>query len=1167
MNKEFKAVLSDVRQCFTTISERRHLHGRRPKFALNISVAATLLAFSCVDEGVGFAAYVEVGSVGDKTSWETSEYQRDWGLTAMNTSTAYSLGFMGQNVTVAVMDSGALLSHPELSTDRIKANHVTGHYSTSGYRVPQFLSDDYDGLPFVAGEKFDVTGNWMPGINDGHGTHVTGTIGANRDGSEFHGVAFDVDIIIGNTGGTDDLNCGPFQDYQYFYIGWKALADDLIKANGKLRGGVINNSWGSESPAYELGEWKGDYWVHKEFIKAGELEEALKKVEESGGILEISGESYINNTDSQSEYEYFYHNKISEQKGTKSYIDAAWDAVKGTNVIQVFPTGNKDSGNPIYSSLYPYFHPEAESNWIAVAGLAPTAFQPVLDANGRPVIIYPFGPDYPIEQEQAVTGSYKVFTELCEAGLAKWWTVTAPAESIYSIWTFSDGSTNLIELSGTSMAAPHVTGAMAVLMSRYASMTAPQVREVMFTTASHRNADGSIMEGWENVELDENGKILKTWTVPEGEVSNRMGWGVPDLDKGMYGPGQLLGKFDYNLSLTPLDVWTNDISEVALKQREREDRSWMEATQNGTDLSAEYNLGENFIPLDGTDSDTDHVVSREDAQKWRAAYYERRAKAIQYKIDNGLYNGSLVKRGAGTLVMTGNNSYTGGTTVQEGSLFGFTESFGSGFVNVNGGTFGVLASYNDTFTQKGVLNSLMGTARAEVQKANIIVNDGGTYAVIADQNVQVGTLKFNEGSQIGVTSLTQDAFEQAYNGNAQTGTVTADSIEGFDNAVVTPDYALVNHTVTLDGNTITGVLEKGNKTLADYAVNGNGVSVANALNADETLLAGLTSATKEEARQTIASLANDIHVTANAMSIANGQALIRAVKDQAIGIDGAARVADVDEGRARLWMSAVGNWSKMDRAGSSKLKSDFYTGLVGLEADINVDNKVGIFFGAGKTKFKAGSDGKIDSDDLHFGIYGQSKFEPVRVNYGFAYTHQDRDSGRALIYKDQLFGSSVNYSAKVAQIFGEVAYTGLNFGNVNVEPYVGLAWMHLSADGFSENYAGGNVKTNFESQNLAVSNLGARVKVPFEVGTAKVKAVADVNWTQFMGDTRGKSTLTLGNGAKAKIQSEKLSAVAAVGLGLEAQLGKRASLGVSYYGAYGSKIKSNGVGARFKLAF
>ena len=57
--------------------------------------------------------------------------------------------------------------------------------------------------------------------------------------------------------------------------------------------------------------------------------------------------------------------------------------------------------------------------------------------------------------------------------------------------------------------------------------------------------------------------------------------------------------------------------------------------------------------------------------------------------------------------------------------------------------------------------------------------------------------------------------------------ITADKIEGFnENAVVTPDFALVDHTVTLDGNTLTGVLTKNDKTLADYAANSNGVAVA-----------------------------------------------------------------------------------------------------------------------------------------------------------------------------------------------------------------------------------------------------------------------------------------------------------------------------------------------------
>lgn len=74
--------------------------------------------------------------------------------------------------------------------------------------------------------------------------------------------------------------------------------------------------------------------------------------------------------------------------------------------------------------------------------------------------------------------------------------------------------------SGTSMAAPHVTGAMGVLMSRYPSMNAIQVRDVMFTTANHRDPDGSLYE---------------SWTAAEGTPDVRYGWGTPDLDKGMYG--------------------------------------------------------------------------------------------------------------------------------------------------------------------------------------------------------------------------------------------------------------------------------------------------------------------------------------------------------------------------------------------------------------------------------------------------------------------------------------------------------------------------------------------------------------------------------------------------------------------------------------------------------
>ena len=1108
MNKAFKAIWSDARQSFVTTSEIQRSHGKRSKASVTLCLATAMFAAT---GGLAVAASNNIANTTAVTNsaaqvWETAEYNRDWGLRALNSSSAYELGYHGQNVKVGVMDSGAMLQlEPQLSGDRFHAIVQKGQYGYSGLKYPQHAASAGRG-EYTAGESYDLTGQFIPVVNNGHGTHVTGTVGANRDGQEFRGVAWGADIYVANTNATDDINYGPFQDYNYFYNGWKALVDTGAQ--------VINNSFGTNIRTVNR---------HSTGLDGNDTSTHLQA-----------------DTVQQSEYEYFYYNL--KYGGKPSFVDAAWDAVKGSTTVQVFTTGNRDMANPFYRPAYPYFNPEAESQWIAVAGI-----KRVGDDNGS------YG-----AYNDTLSAKYELSAHQDEAGIAKWWTVVAPSVNIQSIWAYDRLDENgnptyrYSQSSGTSMAAPHVTGAMAVILSRYPDMTGVQAREVMLTTAAHTNSDG---------------EIFKDWTAADGVPDVRYGWGVPNLQKGMYGPGQFLSKFDYNLSGT--DVWSNDITNVALNARKAEDQEWLNNYDKNLNAD-DFVLGDGFIVEDGDDDPTNHIISKEDAQKWRKAYFEKRKAAIEARManDGDGYKGALIKRGQGTLIMTGTNSYEGGTKVLEGNLFGFSESFGAAPVEVSGGTFGLLRSFNDTFTQLGELTSSVGMTRAAVQKANVVVNDGGTYAIVADQDVQVGNLTFNPGSKVTVTSLTDNAFEKAYDGIDQVGTVTADKIEGFnENAVVTPDLALVEHTVTLEGNTLTGILTKNDKTLADYAANSNGVAVANALMADDALLAGLTDATKDEARNTLNSLGNDIHVTANAMTIANGQSLVRAIKDQAIGIDGAAHVADVDGGRARLWLSAVGNWSKMDRAGASKLKADFYTGLVGLEADINANNKVGVFFGAGKTKFKGGHDGKIDSDDLHFGIYGQSKFEPVRLNYGFAYTHQDRDANSALFYKNQAFAASPSYNAKLAQIFGEVAYTGLNLGTVNVEPYVGLAWMHLSADDFSNDYVGGKVSTKFDSQNLAVSNLGARVKVPFEVGPAKFKAVADVNWTQYMGDTRGKSTLKFGNGASATIKSEKLSAVAAVGVGLEAQLGKRASLGVSYYGAYGSKVKSNGVGATFKLAF
>lgn len=81
----------------------------------NMKLQKTALALLVGWYAANATAYSEQGQAGNTKSWESAEYLKDWGLTSMNASTAYALGFNGSGVKIGVMDSGVLLNHPEIS--------------------------------------------------------------------------------------------------------------------------------------------------------------------------------------------------------------------------------------------------------------------------------------------------------------------------------------------------------------------------------------------------------------------------------------------------------------------------------------------------------------------------------------------------------------------------------------------------------------------------------------------------------------------------------------------------------------------------------------------------------------------------------------------------------------------------------------------------------------------------------------------------------------------------------------------------------------------------------------------------------------------------------------------------------------------------------------------
>lgn len=1141
MNRVFKTKWSVAHQEYVVTDEKHTTKTKSTKSAVALAVAAMMFA-----AGTASASFVDTSFVADnpfvfqqaKKSFETAEYQKNWGLSAMKASSAYALGYHGQGVKVGMMDSGFLTTHQELSGDRWHTVKAEGNYSQSGERYPQYAygSKPKDPVKYNKGDKFSVDGAYNPDFNDNHGTGCAGVYAGNRDGVGMHGVAWGSEFYSANTGGTDDTNYGPFPDYNFFKAGYDALVASGVK--------IINNSFGTN----------------------------LKQVDENGNILDYYHSGPELTTVNDIEYEYFlfkkqYNNNDAdpELKG-KSFVDAAWDAVKDKDVIQVFTNGNNDRANPYHRALYPYFNPEAEAQWIAIAGLRQ------MDKNTDP-------------------DNYKLEANFNEAGYAKYWTLSGPGQNGY---TANKAGNNVYgSYSGTSMAAPFISGAFGVLASRYQDMSAVQVREVLLTTANHKNADGSDMIGWANAD----GK-----TPAEGEVSDRMGWGVPDLEKGMYGLGQFLGHFDYKLQKDHLDVWSNNITQVALEQREREDIAWLKTalkdpTKVKTDGSlkfedltdSDFNISDKKEDYKLTNTSTgeanadgkehnydlagieDKEISLEDAKKWRLEYYKKRAEAIIKKINGGLYDGSLTKSGEGTLIMTGSNTYRGGTTVEGGKLLGYSNSFGvsgddgkaNGKVVVNGGTFGILETYNDQFTMKGEIERGEGT-----HSVDVVVNEGGTFQITAGQDVTMGKLEFKEGAGFTVGSEDVDVLKEAYAGKAQTGTVTTTGVTGADLAVANPDYAFFKTELKAEGNKLTGTLSRDEtKSFATYAQNANGQAIAGALEgaAGGALYDALIGASKGDVAKTYNSLGDDFILNTRNAGIVNGMTLSRAIKDQATGI-GEGRKVEMADGTARLWATGVGSWSALDY-GQSDMDSDFYAGLFGAEVDVCSATKFGLFFGAGSTDNKAG-DNKVESDDIHFGAYGVTNFsDVVNATYGFVYSHQSADATRALQVGSQLGMNAFSGDTDITQIFAEAAYTGLNTDAYSIEPYFGLSWIHAESDGFNEQVGTMAFSTTTEDQDVQVTTLGVRGAIPFTMGETKVALKGDVAWNHFFGDTEAEASMALAGSGVAHLKGGELGDMASVGLGVEAQVGKMTTMGLSYTGAYDGDITSHGISANVRFNF
>ncbi|WP_060452488.1 autotransporter serine protease, partial [Serratia marcescens] len=651
-------------------------------------------------------------------------------------------------------------------------------------------------IPVKKGDTFRYDGT--PSVDsDGtlgsHGTHVGGIAAGSRDGGAMHGVAFNAQIISAENG-----DPGPEDGIILGNDGavYQAGWDALVASGAR----IINNSWG-------IG-------ITEKF--------------EEGGYDPAYPHFTVN--DAQKQFD-----QIKQILGTKpgGAYQGAIDAAR-SGVVTIFAAGNDGNlNNPDAMAGLAYFVPEIAPNWLSVASL----------------------------QDPSNSGDYSISTFSSRCGYTASFCVSAPGTRVYSSviegTSVENLTTGYAKYSGTSMAAPHVAGSVAVLMERFPYLNGAQVAEVLKTTATDMGAPG---------------------------IDALYGWGMINLGKAINGPGMLATVEDI-----PEEFRIPDPTGVAYGP-----------TQFVVDLPGVGAVLDKGKPTERVCSDV--------------------LCGLDFWSNDISGHGGLTKQGIGTLVLTGNNTYSGPTLVNQGRLavngsVTSAVSVQSGGIVGGSGTVGSLTARQGGTVAPG--NSI-GTLNVA---GNVSFEPGSRYAVEVGPNGQSDRIQSSGsatigGGEVAVTLenspnlLTQSEVRsllgQQYNIlSAQQG------VSGQFDAVA-PNYLFLGTGLSYQPTGVTLSVGRNGTSFASVAQTANERAVAAAADA---LAAGnpvyeslLGSGTAGEARQAFRQLSGQIHADIASALVNDSRYLREALNGRLRQAEGLASSSAIKADEGGAWAQLLGAW-------------------------------------------------------------------------------------------------------------------------------------------------------------------------------------------------------------------------------------------------------------------
>ena len=913
-------------------------------------------------------------------------------------------------------------------------------------------------IPVKKGDTFRYDGT--PSVDsDGtlgsHGTHVGGIAAGSRDGGAMHGVAFNAQIISAENG-----DPGPEDGIILGNDGavYQAGWDALVASGAR----IINNSWG-------IG-------ITEKF--------------EEGGYDPAYPHFTVN--DAQKQFD-----QIKQILGTKpgGAYQGAIDAAR-SGVVTIFAAGNDGNlNNPDAMAGLAYFVPEIAPNWLSVASL----------------------------QDPSNSGDYSISTFSSRCGYTASFCVSAPGTRVYSSviegTSVENLTTGYAKYSGTSMAAPHVAGSVAVLMERFPYLNGAQVAEVLKTTATDMGAPG---------------------------IDALYGWGMINLGKAINGPGMLATVEDI-----PEEFRIPDPTGVAYGP-----------TQFVVDLPGVGAVLDKGKPTERVCSDV--------------------LCGLDFWSNDISGHGGLTKQGIGTLVLTGNNTYSGPTLVNQGRLavngsVTSAVSVQSGGIVGGSGTVGSLTARQGGTVAPG--NSI-GTLNVA---GNVSFEPGSRYAVEVGPNGQSDRIQSSGsatigGGEVAVTlenspNLLTQSEVRSLLGQQYTILSAQQGVSGQFDAVA-PNYLFLGTGLSYQPTGVTLSVGRNGTSFASVAQTANERAVAAAADA---LAAGnpvyeslLGSGTAGEARQAFRQLSGQIHADIASALVNDSRYLREALNGRLRQAEGLASSSAIKADEGGAWAQLLGAWDHASGdANATGYQASTYGVLVGLDSAAADDWRLGVATGYTRTSLHGGYGSKADSDNYHLAAYGDKQFGALALRGGAGYTWHRIDTKRSVNYGMQSDRDTAKYSARTEQLFAEAGYS-VQGEWLNLEPFVNLAYVNFENNGIAESGGAAALRGDKQHTDATVSTLGLRADTAWQVSAGTTVALrSELGWQHQYGSLeRGTGLRFNGGNAPFVVDSVPVSRDGMVlKAGAEVAVNENATLSLGYGGLLSQNHQDNSVNAGFTWRF